>query len=255
MSHVRLTIVLTALSLSMHAFAASPATMRVDFYHSGGSDFRVASGRLWRWAGNDSELYETSAAAGWLETIPQSGAVVIDASDFHENGASVSIPIEVDPVDRVFPQATNRSSTRGEVRYDEFGYGIVVTVEFDRPEDEAPRLLERNEEAEVVFTRVREDFYRCVYLPSTEEADVILNVLHPRVEARPHRFIAAYRGMPHADFRFGNLTGRIDSFSPYGLLLLSARPIEVDAANELVVTFAGFLKLAPQAVDVLLHQG
>ncbi len=43
MSHVRITIVLTALSLCTQAFAESPATMRVDFYHSGNQDSEMFS--------------------------------------------------------------------------------------------------------------------------------------------------------------------------------------------------------------------
>ena len=43
MSHVRITIVLTTLSLCTQAFADSPATMRVDFYHSGNQDSEMFS--------------------------------------------------------------------------------------------------------------------------------------------------------------------------------------------------------------------
>ena len=43
MSHVHITIALTALSLCTHALADSPPTMRVDFYHSGNQETEMFS--------------------------------------------------------------------------------------------------------------------------------------------------------------------------------------------------------------------
>lgn len=183
---------------------------------------------LWRWENNESELYSEAQGDGWLEESFDD--VFVDGTDFHGNTTRVRIPIEPEKTNDVGGRAESAPATRGELRYENFGYGLVVTAQFDGAEDDAPTLTTKD--GPRLMTRIAPDFYRELFVPS--EGDIELQATHPRIEATSHTTFVARRGDPRRVIQSGELIVEIDPESPYDMLMLRVERASVKPQRGLV---------------------
>lgn len=193
----------------------------------------------WRWPGNESELYRYPHGDGWFPAPNVPTELVIEATDFNGNTATLTIPLApatnppINPLESPLPIP---NAGVGSVRYDCFGDWLVVTAEFDDPEPETPVLeAEGRRLEERPFLRISDRVFRLPFPGSSgpDTSAYSLNVRHPRVPPRIDRFLIVRRGDSTVPFRWGGAELRIDPDSPYGALYIRVEETTAAAAGEL----------------------
>lgn len=198
--------------------------------------FLLDQGRFllqWRWPGNDSAIFYHGPSDGRFELTGNAAEARLSLSDFYENEAELEIPLVHDATVVDAPTMAHADAT-GEVSYEFFGHGLVITAVFSDDEPVAPEVSVATEPAhEIPMRRIDGRTFRAVYRPSAAMLDTEVAVKHPRVDAAPARFVFITRDAPSTLHRFGHLLVRTRPDSPYGLLALRATPATVTADREL----------------------
>ncbi len=189
---------------------------------------------LWRWPGNMTPSYSYSPEKGWLNVDSlTSNAVVIEINDFHENTATLTIPIQRETVPASFSPGI--SSQSGEVTYTVYGNALLVSVVFPEQEEIAPQLLietaagiENN-----AFVRVNDTTWRATFRPTLSEK-YDLNVNHPRINSEAPQTIAAFvRSDTSRKFTLHNVEIEAASDSPHGVLFVGVEPVSRGTSSAL----------------------
>ena len=181
---------------------------------------------LWRWPGNMTPSYSYSQEKGWLNVDSLANeTIVMEINDFHDNTATLTIPIIRETVSDDFTPGV--SSQPGEVTYAVHGNALLVSVEFPAQEDNAPQLLIENAAGieSKAFVRVSDTTWRATFRPAhTGKYD--LNVNHPRIQSEaPQSLVAFVRGDTPRSFTLNNVVVEAASDSPHGVLFVGVESV------------------------------
>lgn len=182
---------------------------------------------LWRWTGNDSELYAHTKGTGWWE-VPQGKAeVVIEVTDYHENTATLTIPVEYAAPAAQSEKASATAQGKGEVAIECLGEYLVVTASYTENEPEAPEGLVENDEhiVPLAFLRVSDRRFRAGYKPQVSGRNT-LRVTHPRLAKPFEKTFAAFVRGTSATIALGEATVSAASGSAYGILFVGVERME-----------------------------
>ncbi len=182
---------------------------------------------LWRWTGNDSELYGHTRGAGWWEVPQGKTEVVVEMTDFHENKATLTIPIEYAAPAAPPVKASAAAQGKGEVGAECLGEYLVITADFTANEPEAPEGLVESDEniVPVPFLRVSERRFRASYKPTASGRNT-LRVTHPRLAKPFAKTFAAFVRGAGATVGLGEAAVSAASGSAYGVLFVGVERME-----------------------------
>lgn len=199
----------------------------------------------WRWPGNDSEIFHHGPADGRFELREETAAVNLAIEDFYENSVTLTIPLILDDAQTASPVTANPSA-RGDVDFDVFAHGLVVSASFTDDEPLAPEFhVDAAQPQRVAMRRIDNRTFRTVYRPDEASLETTLSVEHPRVDAPPERYVFVTRNAPSSLHRFDHLLLRARPITPYGILAIHVDAVTPAESEELVP--AGYAyRIAPE---------
>ena len=183
-------------------------------YFKEGAPFQV----LWRWPGNESEVYTHATANGWWIAPATATEVVIEAVDFNQNTARVTLPIR--PANKEASAAPpGAGAGRATANLDCFGEFITATVQFTAPEPESPSGVVASNSATqpLAFVRVNKSTFRASFKAAKTDGYRI-HVEHARLEPAFDKPFAAFVRGQAGTVRLGDLTLSTEPDTPYGVL-------------------------------------
>lgn len=191
--------------------------------------FLLTQGRflmLWRWPGNESELFTHTEGTGAIELQEPTSRISITATDFKENSTTLEIPLRSAAADDG-PGAAASGQGRATVDFQHFDHWLIVSAAFSDSESETPLLRAHTDPpVQVPFRRIDARTFRAAYVPHPDATQATLSVVHPRADAREHHFIVAHRGAPAKTHAIGELEITTRPNSPYGTLFIRAEALD-----------------------------
>ena len=192
---------------------------------------------LWRWPGNDSELYRFSAADGRFEIGEEENVTLfIEAEDFHGNSATLTLPLR-NARGRDTAEASVGAQSRGmgTLSYASYGQGLVVTATFPSAEATPPTIRIASDDEDVVESRIMDTVdartFQSVILDAAGPFRV--NGVHPRLDASASEYIAIRRGDPSRTYEAEGLRISADPESAYSTLFLRVDTREEQGTSSL----------------------
>ncbi|HNR32730.1 MAG TPA: hypothetical protein PKI11_17705, partial [Candidatus Hydrogenedentes bacterium] len=154
--------------------------------------------------------------------------VILEVVDFHDNTATITIPVTYEPPSPLAVTVTGPAEGRGETAIECLGEYLVVTVRFTATEPEPPEgIIECDQDiVRLAFVRVNGSTYRAGWKPTVSGRQV-LRVHHPRAKTFTREFAAFVRGT-RADVQLGEVTVGAERDSAYGALFVGADRVEND---------------------------
>lgn len=213
---------------------------RVSYEHSGGGrvayyPYPASSGRfllLYRWPGNDSEIFAHSEADGAFDAGESLSDITIEATDFLDNTTTLEVPLAFDPpVSEPAPPAVSSPRGNGTVDLETRAGWLAVTVTFNQPEPEKPVLVASGSAATLPEFRRLDDRRFIAGLTSPENVGHFrLNVLHPRLDSWSREFLVP-RGKPTDAIKLDGLT--LSGGRGFGPVWITAEPSAASASQGL----------------------
>jgi hypothetical protein len=185
--------------------------------------FYLNKGRFllaWRWPGNRSESYAKSQGDGWFDAPLEEATLTVNAIDFFDNQATLTIPLKPQPpdLDGLFDEGANGGV--GTVDLTCVGSYLVVTAQFSEGESVLPELRIAGDTPAQggQFFRVDGRTFRAGYQPSKKARGVTLEVRHPRIDPYTTAVEVFHRGGASRSVEVGGVGVRVAAKGPYGTI-------------------------------------
>lgn len=187
---------------------------------------------LWRWPGNRCDSYQHSPNDGWVTAPAEPTEFTVEAEDFLGNSVAVTIPILPDA------HSAPAAVAGARVDFDPLGSDLLVSVRLAPSGGTSPQLLVNGAEGPA-FTEIQGGVYRALFAPS-ESGRYTLAVRHPALDAAPMEVAAWVQGAPTQAIELGDVRIAAGPNTPYGALILRARPLDTPPAHTMPARSAAY---------------
>lgn len=185
---------------------------------------------LWRWPGNDSELYRYSETDGRFDIGGEDEVVLtVVAEDFQGNEATLTVPLRNARGRGSAGAASGAQSTRpGKLSFDSYGQGLIVTAAFPGAEATRPEIRITFDGADTDGPAPMDIVDARTFQTVISEISGPFRVtgLHPRLDASSVEFVAIRRGDPSRSYELEGLRIAAGPESAYGTLYLKVDTLE-----------------------------
>ncbi|MBX3179387.1 MAG: peptidoglycan DD-metalloendopeptidase family protein [Candidatus Hydrogenedentes bacterium] len=168
---------------------------------------------LWRWPGNTFSSYQHSRGDGWLAVTPDLRELTVEATDFHENATTVTIPIVPGA-----PPSLPAERYVGSI--DVWGPELIVSQQLPPGASGAPRL-HTGGGPDLPFAPFGDGLFRAAFQPSAS-GRYTLNAVHDALPDAPREVAAFVQGQRRTTVTMGDVELSARPNSGYGVLFLRA---------------------------------
>ena len=179
---------------------------------------------LWRWAGNQSEVFPKGAGDGWVTAGADSTSIDIEAGDFLGNKATVTIPLLREaPAPVPVPQADQTGY--GEISTQILGDWMIVTATFTKPEPVTPEFSVAfdGKNQPLTFRRVNPTVFRAGVASAASVREIEISCTHAQMPEYQRSFQVFTQGQPSRMLKEGKAEIKVGEQSPYGRLIIEGK--------------------------------